>query len=87
MDLAYILFGIYLMFGGILIYKASYIPKVMGILLVLAGAAYTIISLRPYFFKEYDLSWMMAFYAGEVIFAIWLLVKGSKIKESEVVTE
>lgn len=85
MNLAFILFGIYLMFGGILIYMASYIPKVMGVLITLAGIAYILISLQPYFFKQYNLSWMMAFYIGELVFGIWLLVKGSRIKETNVV--
>ena len=83
MNLAYIIFGIYLILGGILIYKASYIPKVMGVLIMLAGAAYIMISLQPYFFKSYDFSWMMVFYFGELFFGIWLLVKGRRIKESE----
>ena len=85
MNLAFIVFGIYMILGGILMYKASYIPKVMGVLILLAGATYIIISLKPYFFKEYDLSWMMVFYAGELVFGIWLLVRGSRIKESEIV--
>lgn len=85
MHLAFIIFGIYLILGGILIYKASYIPKVLGVLIMLAGLAYIMISLRPYFFSDYDFSWMMYFYVGELFFGIWLLVKGTRIKESELV--
>ncbi|HYD22029.1 MAG TPA: DUF4386 domain-containing protein [Flavipsychrobacter sp.] len=84
MNLAFIVFGSYLVLGGVLIYKASYISKLMGVLIILAGLAYILISLQPYFFKEYNLSWMMAFYIGELVFGIWLLVKGSKIKESNI---
>jgi len=85
MNLAYIIFGSYLILLGVLIYKASYIPKVMGVLITLAGVAWIIISLQPYFFKNYDLSWMMIFSVGELFFAIWLLVKGSRIKDAELV--
>lgn len=85
MNLAYIVFGIYLILGGILIYKASYIPKVMGVLIMLAGVAWIMINLQPYFFKSYDFSWMMFFSVGELFFGIWLLVKGSRIKESELI--
>ncbi|MEP6597746.1 MAG: DUF4386 domain-containing protein [Ginsengibacter sp.] len=85
MNLAYIIFGIYLIFGGILIYKASYIPNVMGALVILAGASWIIHSLQPYFFKNYDLSWVKFFAIGELVFGIWLLVKGTRIKESELV--
>lgn len=87
MDLAYIIFGIYLIFGGILIYKASYIPKIMAFLIMLAGAAWLIISLQPYLFKDYDLSWVMFLGIGELVFGLWLLIKGTRIKESEIVTQ
>ena len=83
MHLAYIIFGIYLILGGILIYKSSYIPKVLGIMIVLAGLSWIMISLQPYFFRGFDFSWMMYFGVGELAFGIWLLVKGTRIKESE----
>ena len=86
MYLAYIFFGIYLVLIGILIYKASYIPKVLGVLMMLAGLSWIMHALQPYFFKEYNLSWMMFFSVGELVFAIWLLVKGSRVKESEIVS-
>lgn len=85
MNFAFIVFGIYLILGGILMYKAPYIPKIMGVLIMLAGAAWIINSLQPYFFKNYDLSWILFFGIGELVFGIWLLFKGSRIKESELV--
>ncbi len=84
MELAYLVFGSYLILSGVLIYKASYIPKILGIMIVLAGVAWIMMSLQPYFFRSYDLSWMMYFAIGELAFGIWLLVKGRKVKESEV---
>jgi hypothetical protein len=84
MHLAYIFFGIYLILIGALAYKASYIPKVLGILLILAGLSWIMHGVQPYFFKKYDFSWMMFFSIGELAWAIWLLVKGSRIKESEI---
>lgn len=85
MHLAYVVFGFYLILIGVLIYKASYIPKVLGVLIMLAGLSWIMHGLQPYFFRSYDFSWMMYFSAGELFFGIWLLVKGRKIKESELV--
>jgi hypothetical protein len=85
MHLAYIVFGFYLILAGILIWKASYIPKILGAMIVLAGVGWIMISLQPYFFKGYDLSWMMYFGVGELAFGIWLLVKGTRIKECELI--
>ena len=61
-------------------------PKVLGVLMMLAGLSWIMHALQPYFFKEYNLSWMMFFSVGELVFAIWLLVKGSRVKESEIVS-
>lgn len=85
MNLAYIVFGIYLILIGTLIYYASYIPKVLGGLIMLAGAAWIIISLQPFFYKSLDISWMMFFSVGELLFVIWLLFKGRGIKEDRLV--
>ncbi len=85
MHLAYIVFGFYLILGGILMCKASYIPKVLGVLIMLAGLSWVMHGLQPYFFSNYDFYWMMYFSVGELFFGIWLLVKGRKIKESELV--
>ncbi|HMJ70136.1 MAG TPA: DUF4386 domain-containing protein [Cyclobacteriaceae bacterium] len=84
MELAYIVFGVYLILGGVLIWKASYIPKIFGVMVGLAGMSWIINSLKPYFFKDYNLSWMMIFGIGELAFGLWLLIKGTRIKESEV---
>lgn len=83
MALAYLVFGFYLILSGIIILKSTYIPKVLGALITLAGMSWIVISLQPYLFKAYDISWMMFFSVGELFFAIWLLVKGTKIKESD----
>jgi hypothetical protein len=80
MHLAYVVFGSYLILIGALMYKAFYIPKVLGVLIMLAGLSWIVTSLQPYFFREYNLSWMMLFGISELFFAIWLLVKGRKVR-------
>lgn len=86
MSIAYIVFGFYLILTGILISLSTYIPKLLGVLIVLAGISWIMISLQPYFFSGYNFSWMMILATGELFFAIWLLVKGTRIKESELVS-
>lgn len=87
MFLAYVVFSLYLIYGGLLMLKATYIPKVLSVMIILAGVAYLVnFSLQPLFFKGYNFSWMMLFSLGELAFAIWLLVKGRKIKEDQLVS-
>ncbi|QNP54251.1 DUF4386 domain-containing protein (plasmid) [Hymenobacter qilianensis] len=51
MHIAYIIFGLYLLLKGALLYKASYIPTLLGVLIMLAGAAWILLSVQPYFFR------------------------------------
>ncbi len=84
MELAYLVFGSYLVFGGALMCKASYIPKYLGVMIIFAGVAWIMTSLQPYFFKDVNLRWMLIFGLGELVFAIWLLFRGTRIKEEEI---
>jgi len=76
-----LLFGIYLGLPGYLVYRSDYIPKIMGILLAIAGLGWVIDSLGPYLYLNANLGFIMITFFGEVIFMLWLLVRGWKIEE------
>ena len=78
--ISFIFFGIYLIALGYLAYRALYVPKIMGVLLMIAGLGYFINSLQPYFFPEVDTSFLMITFFGELVFMVWLLVKGWKVQ-------
>jgi len=82
--LGLIFFGIHLLLVGYLIYKSGYIPKLIGILLALAGAAYIIQNLNAYLFPKPDLGYVAVALSGELVFMFWLLIRGWKIKQTEV---
>lgn len=75
-----IIFGIYLILLGYLVFKAEYVPKIFGILLVIAGFGYLINTLGLFLFPNINTEFLMITFFGELIFMIWLLIKGSKIK-------
>lgn len=79
-----VLFGIYLIILGFLALKASYIPKLMGWLLIIAGLGYVIGHTKVFLFPELNTSFSMFTAMGELVFMLWLLIKGSRIKELEV---
>jgi hypothetical protein len=76
-------FGIHLGLLGYLVFRSGYIPRILGLLLIIAGLGYLITTLKPYLFPNFnsDIAWF-TFY-GELIFMLWLLIKGSRIKESD----
>jgi len=79
LDVGYIFFGIHLLLLGLLVYKSWYIPKWLGVLIVIAGAGYIIDPILK--FSGYTLTIGMYTFFGEVLFAFWLVVKGRKLSE------
>lgn len=78
-----IIFGIYLILLGYLVYKASYIPKIFGIILIIAGLSWVIDNLSTFLFPEINTQFLFVFTTGELIFMLWLLIKGWRIKRVE----
>ncbi|WP_411028901.1 DUF4386 domain-containing protein [Spongiimicrobium sp. 3-5] len=74
-----VIFGIYLLLLGYLVYKSSYVPNVFGILLLIAGFGYLTHTLGTFFIPDWDLDFLFFTFFGELIFMVWLLVKGRKL--------
>ncbi len=82
-----IIFGFHLTLLGFLAFKADYVPKTWGVLLVIAGFSYSYLHGMYTFFpqiKEHlifiESILSIPMIVGEVGFAIWLVVKGGKLK-------
>ena len=80
-----IIFGLHLIAVGFIALKTKVIPKVLSILLVLAGFSYSLIHFMYGFIPEVErftglleLILMAPMLIGELGFGIWLLVKGRK---------
>ena len=74
-------FGIHLGLLGYLVLRSKYIPRILGILLIIAGLGYLLTTLKPYLFPSINLDFAEYTFYGELIFMLWLLIKGSRIKE------
>lgn len=86
-----IFFGIHLYFLGYLIMKSGYIPKFIGILLIIAAFGYLIDSLANFLLPEYEsfadvfmLIVVIPGVLGELSFTVWLLARGGKLEEREI---
>ena len=80
-SMSLIIFGIHLGLLGYLIYRSGYIPKVIGILLVIDGLGWVITSLKPYLYPNADLRFIFATSFVELILPLWLVIRGWKIQE------
>jgi hypothetical protein len=76
-----VLFGIHLALLGYLIYRSGYIPKWLGVLLVIDGLGWVIDSLQPYLYPKVNLKFIFLTYFGEIFLMLWLLIRGWKIRE------
>lgn len=79
-NFAFAFFSIYLILLGALVYKAAYVPKIFGILLLIAGSGYLINTLRVFFFPAVSMDYIMITYFGELFFMLWLLIKGWRVQ-------
>lgn len=75
-NIAQIFWGIWLLPMGYLVYKSGFIPKFIGVLLLIAGIGYCIDSFI--FLMKVDINIVLSefTFVGEVALLLWLLVKG-----------
>ena len=77
-----IIFGFHLLLLGYLIFKAGYMRKILGILILLAASGYLIDGFGKLLSIDYNISISMYTFIGEVVLIFWLLITGRKIKET-----
>jgi hypothetical protein len=81
------LFGLHLLLLGYLVYKSEFWPRILGILLLLAGVGYLLQSfghiLLPQFDDILSVAVVVLAVPGELAFALWLLVKGVNVGKWE----
>lgn len=86
-NISLLFFGIHLIILGYLIYKSNYFPKFIGVLLLIGGLCYNINSLTwflfPSFINMIYPAILIPCSIGELLFSLWLLVKGIKQKSAE----
>ena len=77
-DMALILFGFSLLVLGYLAFKSGYIPKWLGVFLVLASAGYIVDGFGKTLSTDYNLNIAQFTFVGEVLLIFWLLWRGVK---------
>ncbi len=78
---AEILWGLWLFPLGVLAYRSRFLPRFLGIWLIINGFAYLVLSFTGILVPQYeDMVSNIAFPAqlGEVAFMLWLVIKGAK---------
>jgi len=74
--------GFWLYPMGYLVFKSGFLPKFLGILLVIGFLGYLIDSVRFFFFPSFDSIVLYTFW-GELLLPLWLLIKGVNVEQWE----
>jgi Domain of unknown function (DUF4386) len=77
---AEVLWGLWLFPMGLLVYKSRFVPRFIGVWLLLNGAVYVVLSLTGLFWPDYQdkvWSYSQPLVFGEIAIMLWLLIKGS----------
>jgi len=80
-EFSLIIFGFHLLLLGYLIFKAGYMRKILGILLIVAALGYLTDGFGKLLSGNYDLTISLYTFIGEVVLIFWLLIKGRKIQQ------
>jgi len=78
-----IFWGLWLLPFGLLVMRSRFLPRILGVWLIINGFAYVVLSftglLSP---QHYEVAFRSAFPAllGEVAIMLWLVIKGAKVQ-------
>jgi hypothetical protein len=79
--IGFVFFGLHLTLLGYLAFKSGYIPRIFGVLLILAGLSYLIDHFGKFLFPTYNANIATFIGWGELLFMFWLLFKGANVQQ------
>jgi hypothetical protein len=85
LDLAGVFWGLWLFPLGQLVYRSRFLPRFLGVWVILGGFAYVIMSLTAFLapqYKEVVFTYGQPAFFGELALMFWLLIRGARPIES-----
>ena len=81
--IAGIFWGLWLLPMGYLVFKSGFLPRWIGVLLIIGGFGYLIDSAIFFLLPDVDVTIAQFTFVGEVLLPLWLLIKGVNIERWE----
>jgi hypothetical protein len=82
-NIASIFWGLWLFPMGYLVFKSGYLPKLIGILLMIGCFGYLIDSATSFLLPNFEATVSQFTFIGELLLPLWLLIKGVNVEEWE----
>jgi hypothetical protein len=81
--IAQVFFGLWLLPLGYLIYKSGFMPKIVGVLLMVACFGYLIDVFTFFLIPSFEVVVSEYTFVGELVLLLWLLIKGVNVEQWE----
>jgi Domain of unknown function (DUF4386) len=78
-----IFWGVWLFPFGLLVYRSGFLPRFLGIWLIIACFAWIALSITAQFFPNYygtAFGWLQPAFFAEMAIMLWLLIRGANVK-------
>jgi hypothetical protein len=75
--------GLWLLPFGILVFRSRFLPRFLGVWLIVNGFAWVALSFTGILLSEYygvAFRWAQPAFFGEIAVMLWLLIKGAKVQ-------
>ncbi len=82
-NIAGIFWGLWLFPMGYLVFKSGFLPRILGILLMIGCVGYLIQSFAAFLLPNLEVNTALFTFWGEVLFPLWLLIKGVNVEQWE----
>lgn len=78
------LWGLWLLPFGVLIFRSGFIPRILGVILIVGCFADLAVSVTSLLFPAYEhtVNKLLVLGVGEILIILWLLIKGAKVQPS-----
>ncbi len=81
--IAQIFWGLWLFPLGYLVFKSGYFPRILGVLLIIACFGNMLELVTFFLIPNFDNTISLYTGAGEMLFMLWLLIKGVNVEQWE----
>ena len=82
--LAHIFWGLWLFPMAYLIFRSGFLPRIIGVLLAIAGLGYLVDFTLFFLFPDVTMTVSDFTFVGEVVLILWLLIKGVNVEQWEI---
>ncbi len=83
LSIAGLFWGLWLFPMGYLVFKSGFLPRVLGVLLLIGGVGYLIQSVAALLLPSFNVNIALFTSWGELLFPLWLVIRGVNVNQWE----